>query len=130
MSVELKDSALVRGLSDLVNDVADLFQKELRLAKAEIAHNVSQKLNAGMWMGAAGFLALLAAILILQALVFALVAAGVSTHWACLLVALVLAALGAAAFFKGKADSKSDVMPERTVRQIKEDIKVTKEQFQ
>jgi uncharacterized membrane protein YgcG len=130
MQRDIKDSMLVRGLSDLVDDVADLFQKELRLAKAEIAQNISQKLNAGVWMTAAGVLALLSALLVLQAIVFGLIAAGLAPHWACLIVAIVLAAAGAAAFYKGRADAKADMMPDRTISQIKEDIKVTREQFQ
>lgn len=130
MQRDLKDSALVRGLSDLVDDVADLFQKEVKLAKAEIAQNISQKLNAGVWMISAAVLALLAVLLLLQAIVFGLIAAGMAPHWACLIVAVVLAVGGAAAFYKGRADAKAEMMPDRTIGQIKQDIKVTREQFQ
>jgi hypothetical protein len=37
----LKDTALPHALSDVVADLADLFQKELRLAKAEVLSKVS-----------------------------------------------------------------------------------------
>ena len=65
--VDLKNQALPRALSDVVADLADLFQKELRLAKAELSEKLSIKAWAGVWMAAAAFFALLAVILIVQA---------------------------------------------------------------
>ena len=46
----LRASALPRALSDIVVDVADLVQKEMRLARAEIGDKLSNKLRAGAWM--------------------------------------------------------------------------------
>ena len=48
----LKDTALPHALSDAVGDLADLVQKELRLARAEISEKISAKLNAafGFWL--------------------------------------------------------------------------------
>lgn len=124
-----KESALIRSLSDLMTDLADLFQKELRLAKAEIAANISKKLQAGLWMSAAGLFGLIAALLVIQAIVFALISWGLAPYWACLLVAIVLGCAGAASFAKGRADAAKSLTPERTLSQIKEDIKSTKEQL-
>ena len=61
--VDLKNQALPRALSDVVADLADLFEKELRLAKAELSEKLSIKAWAGVWMAAAAFFALLAVIL-------------------------------------------------------------------
>ena len=60
--VDLKNQALPRALSDVVADLADLFQKELRLAKAELSEKLSIKAWAGVWMAAAAFFALFAVI--------------------------------------------------------------------
>ena len=49
-------------LSEVVADLADLFQKELRLARAEISAKLSTRLHAGIWMSVAGVLALVAAL--------------------------------------------------------------------
>jgi Putative Actinobacterial Holin-X, holin superfamily III len=127
--VDLKNQALPRALSDVVADLADLFQKELRLAKAELSEKLSIKAWAGVWMAAAAFFALLAVILVVQAAVFAVATFGFAMHWSCLIVATVLAAVGAAAFAKGRADAAEDLTPNRTIHQVKQDIAIAKEQL-
>ena len=66
----LKDTTLPQALSEVVGDLADLFQKELRLARAEISAKISAKLEAGVWMAAAGVLGLITILLVIQAAVF------------------------------------------------------------
>ncbi|HET9536537.1 MAG TPA: phage holin family protein [Mesorhizobium sp.] len=127
--VDLKNQALPRALSDVVADLADLFQKELRLAKAELSEKLSIKAWAGVWMAAAAFFALFAVILVVQAAVFAVATFGFAMHWSCLIVATVLAAVGAAAFAKGRADAAEDLTPNRTIHQVKQDIAIAKEQL-
>ncbi len=125
----LKDAALTNALSEVVGDLADLFQKELRLAKAEIFSKISTKFNAGIWMSVAGVLALMAAFIVLQAIIFAITSFGIAMHWACLIVAAALAAVAAIAFVKGRADAQEAITPHRTVHQIKRDISTAKEQL-
>jgi hypothetical protein len=125
----LRNSTLPHVLSVVVADVADLFQRELRLAKAEISEKIATKLNAGIWTSAAGVLALTAVFIVLQALIFAIASAGIAMHWSCLIVAAGLAAIAAAAFFKGRADAQEDFTPDRTIRQIKRNISTAKEQL-
>jgi uncharacterized membrane protein YqjE len=127
--VDLKNQALPRALSDVVADLADLFQKELRLAKAELSEKLSIKAWAGVWMVAAAFFALFAVTLVVQAAVFAVATFGFAMHWSCLIVATVLAAVGAAAFAKGRADAAEDLTPNRTIHQVKQDIAIAKEQL-
>jgi hypothetical protein len=126
---QLKTSALPRALSDVVADLADLFQKEMRLARAEISAKISSKLQAGIWMSVAGVLGLVAALLLVQALVFGIASFGIALHWSCLIVAGVMAAGGALAFLKGRADAQEDMTPTVTIRQIKQDITTAKEQL-
>ena len=125
----LQDATLPHTVSEVVADLADLFQKELRLAKAEISDKISTKLNAGIWMGAAGVLGLLAVIFLLQAIVFAIESSGIPLHWSALIVAGGLAVIAAAAFLKGRADAQEDLRPDRTITQIKRDISTAKEQL-
>jgi Putative Actinobacterial Holin-X, holin superfamily III len=125
----LKNATLPQALSEVVADLADLFQKELRLAKAEISAKISTKLSAGIWMSAAGVLAIMAGFIVLQAIVFAIASYGIAMHWSCLIVAGGLAAFAAIAFLKGRADAREDLTPGRTINQIKQDISTAKEQL-
>ncbi len=125
----LKDTTLPHTLGDVVSDLAELFQKELQLAKAEISANVLTKLTAGIWMGAAGILGILAVLLLLEAIVFAIASSGIGLPLSSLIVAVGTAAIAAAAFFKGRADAKEDITPVRSVWNIKQDIATAKEQL-
>jgi cobalamin synthase len=51
----------------------------------------------------AGVLGVVAVLLVVEAAVFALASFGLALHWSCLLVAAVLAASGAAAFYHGRS---------------------------
>ena len=129
MADRVKDTALPRALSDVVSDVVDLFQKELRLARTELSEKLSNKLRAGIWMSASAAFGAAAALLILQALVFAIASYGIAMHWACLIVAAALAALGGFAFAMGRADAVEDLTPTRTIHQVKQDFATAKEQL-
>ena len=84
-----RDSALPRALSDVLSDFADLFQKELRLARAELSSKLSIKLRAGIWLATAAGLALVVVILLAQALVLWIAATfTITVHLSCLIVAV------------------------------------------
>jgi len=119
----IADSSLVAALRDLVADVKDLFQKEMRLAKAEISEKVSGFAQAGIWMAATGLLGLMAFFLLLQAIVFGIASLGLAMHWSCLIVAVALAAIAAALFFYGRSLARSSLSPDRTLNQISQDLR-------
>ena len=125
----LLNSGLPRALSDLLADLADLVQKEMQLAKAEITEKIASRLRASVWMAAAALLGFIAALLIVEAAVFAIASFGLALHWSCLLVAAILAAAAAAAFYHGRSAAEGDVLPTRTGRQIAQDIRTAKEQL-
>jgi len=125
----LKNATLPHSLSEVVADLADLFQKELRLAKTEISSKISTKIHAGIWISAATVLAFMAGFIVLQAIIFAIASYGIAMHWSCLIVAAGLAALAGSAFLKGRADAQEDLKPGRTIHQIKRDISTAKEQL-
>lgn len=123
----LKDSTLLRSISDITADLADLVQKELRLARSELAENIFAKFRASIWIGVAGGLGLISVFLALQALVFEIASFGISMQLACLVVAALVAAASALAYYKGHIDGQRDITPKRSLRQIKQDISTAKE---
>lgn len=119
---QLKQSSLNHSLSDLIGDIADLVQKEFRLAKAEISAKLSIKMQGIAWLAAAAIMGLIAAVLVVQALVFGIASLGIAMHWSCLIVAAIFAAAGALAFYKGRADANEDLIPTRTLQHITRDM--------
>jgi Putative Actinobacterial Holin-X, holin superfamily III len=123
-------SSQPNAFSRVITDLADLMQKEMRLARAELSEKLSITIRAGVWISVAAVLAILAALLVVQAGVLGLSAAtGIALHWSSLIVAALLAAGGGAAFAKGKADVPEQLAPDRAINQVKQDIAVAKEQF-
>jgi len=130
MAESLKRSALPRALSEVFADLADLVQKEIRLARTELSDKLSIKVRAGIWAAAAASIGIIALLLIVQAAVLGLAAAtGLALHWSCLIVAAFLVALAGATFAKGKADAEQELSPNRTIHQVQQDIATVKEQF-
>jgi hypothetical protein len=52
----LRNSALVRTLTDVLDDLPDLFHKEIRLAQAEFTEKIKDGIQASAWMMVAGLL--------------------------------------------------------------------------
>jgi len=114
----------------VISDLADLFQKEVRLARAELSEKISITFRAGIWIFAAAILSIVAVLLAVQACVLALSAAtGIALHWSSLIVAAILGVAASAVFAKGRADVPSQIAPDRAINQVKQDIAVAKEQF-
>ena len=51
---QLKTSTVASALGDVLGDLTDLVQKEMRLAQAELSANLSAKLEGGVWFGRRG----------------------------------------------------------------------------
>jgi len=130
MADHLKNSALPRAVSDVVSDLADLFQKEIRLARAELSEKLSLKVAAGVWISVAAGLGLVAVLVLVEGLVLGIAAGfGIALHWSCLIVAGLFAAVAAAAYAKGHANAQEGLAPTRTIENVKEDIATAKEQL-
>jgi uncharacterized membrane protein YgcG len=125
----LQNSGLTRAFTDLLADVGNLLHREMKLAQAEVTEKITSRLRASIWMVAAGLLALIVVLLVVEAAVFALASAGLTLHWACLVVAGVLAAAATATFFYGRSLAEDNLLPKRTARQINQDIRTAKEQL-
>ena len=124
----LKDSALPRALSDVIADLADLLQKEMRLARAELASKLSLKVRGGVWIASAGVLALIAGLLVVEAAVFGIASFGIGLHWSCLIVAAIVAVAAGSAYALGRSDLAAPLTPDRTIRQINKDVTTAREQ--
>jgi hypothetical protein len=123
-------SPLPHAFSKVVTDLADLLQKEMRLARAELAQKLSLGIRAGLWMTIAGVLLIFAALLIIQACVLGLAATtGIALHWSSLIVGAVLGLAATSAFLKGRTDAPDQFIPGRTLNQVKRDITAAKEQL-
>ena len=80
-------------------------------------------------MSVAALLGIFAALVLIEAAVFGIAAYGIALHWSCLIVAAVLAVVGAAAYAKGSADAREEITPTRTLHQVQQDIATAKEQL-
>jgi hypothetical protein len=125
----LRASPLPRALSDVVVDVADLVQKEMRLARAEIGEKLSNKLRAGAWMLIAAAVALIAFLMLIEGLALWIATFGISlyaSHW---IIGAALALISVLAYFAGRADARESLAPERTIHQVNRDLRETKERL-
>ena len=125
----LRKPSLPEVLSDALSDFADLFRKELRLAQAELSSNVSTKLRGSIWLALAGLFALLALALILGGLVAWITTFDVSLHFAFLIVAAGVGLVAVLAYAAGRSEAQAELIPSRTISQVKQDIETTKEQL-
>jgi hypothetical protein len=125
----LWETRLIRAVTDLGADLADLVQKELRLARSEIVQKLTLGLQAGAWFAIAAVLGFFAVVLILEALVFGIAAAGIPLWGSCLLVAFLLCVLAAVAFYYARRQSSQDMTPVRSARQFTRAIGTVREQI-
>jgi hypothetical protein len=129
MAHETSYSALLRTLAALAGDVTDLVQKELALARVEITAKMTERLESAAWFALAGVLGFVVVLLLAEAGVFGLMAAGLAPAWAALAVAIAVAILAGAAFAYGRSAARGSAMPQRSLRQINEDIRTVKERL-
>jgi putative superfamily III holin-X len=129
MAYEPSYAAFLQTAANLLGDMADLVQKEIALARAEIAAKVTERLESAAWFAVAGILGFIVLLLLAQAAVFGLVAAGLAPGWASLIIAVAVAILAGAAFGYGRSTMRGGTMPARSLHQINEDIRTVKEQL-
>jgi hypothetical protein len=127
--IHAEDRSLKDLIGDLSSSITTLFRKEIQLARAETSEKVTQVAVAIGSIAGGAILALAALIVLLQALVIALAAAGVPAGWASLIVGAVVAVIAYALIHKGTNDLKAgNLAPSRTVDSLKRDAQVAKEQ--
>jgi hypothetical protein len=126
-----RDSArpLASLFTDLISEVTQLFQAEIRLVRAEMNEKVSRVANSGALIGAGAVVMLPAVFILLLAIVRWLEVAGLPDQWGLLIVGVVVAALGTLLLMKGINNLKgSALVPQRTIEQVRADFSVAREQ--
>jgi hypothetical protein len=120
MSQQEPEQTLGALFADASRDLSSLVHSEIELAKAEVRREVKNGATGGAMFGAAGFVTVLAVILLSIAAAYGLVALGLHPGWAFLIVAVVY--LLAAVLFAliGKRSIAKVGPPERTIRTSKE----------
>lgn len=125
----IRNSALLRTITDVLEALPDLFRKEIRLAQVELGQKIKDGVKASVWMIMAGFLAVVSFFVLIEAAVFGIASLGLALHWSCLIVAAVIGAVAAASYFCGRSAMPDTLVPTRSVREINEDIRTVKEQL-
>jgi putative superfamily III holin-X len=124
------DSArpLASLFTDLISEVTQLFQTEIRLVRAEMNEKVGRVANSGALIGAGAVVMLPAVFILLLAIVRWLEVAGLPEQWGLLIVGVVVAAVGTILLMKGINNLKgSALVPRRTIEQVQADFSVAKE---
>ena len=115
--------------TDVVSEITQLFQTELRLVRAEMNEKASRVANSGALIGAGAIVLLPAVFILLLAIVRWLEVAGLPEQWGLLLVGAAVAGLGAALLMKGINNLKGPALvPKRTIAQVRADVSLAKEQ--
>ncbi len=123
MAEERTLGQLVAQASD---DLSGIVRAEIALAKAELRADVKNAALGGGLFGAAGYLGLLASIVLVIAAAYGLVAAGLSPWLAFLIVAVVLLVLAGILALVGKSRLGRLGPPERTIRSAQATIAAVK----
>ncbi|HUZ67498.1 MAG TPA: phage holin family protein [Beijerinckiaceae bacterium] len=118
----------VNLIASAFSDLADLLQKEIALARAEVTEKALAAVRASALFAVAAFLGLVALLLVIEGCVFVLAALGLALYWSCFLVAVVIAVIAAGLVFYARSRGGS-LFPDRTVGQVREDIRTAKEQL-
>ncbi len=120
--------SMSRLLGDAFEQLSQLIQTEIRLARAELAEKAT---NAGMGIGLLlGGLLLLVPALVLLLIAFAifLVQSGISPVFAHLVAGLIAAAASAVLIVVGLGRLKpAGLAPDVTIRQVQKDVAAAKE---
>jgi len=120
MSQQQPQQSLGQLFAEASRDLSALVHDEIELAKAEIRRDVKNGVTGGAMFGAAGFVAVLAVILLSIAAAYGLVAAGLHPGWAFLIVAGVYLLAAVVLALMGKRAVAKVGPPQRTIRTSKE----------
>ena len=115
--------------SSILNQLTNLFRKEMQLARTEVSEKVGQAVGGIVMVLIGAVLLIPALVILLQAGVAALIDAGMEAHWAALIVGGAALLLGAILAMIGVSRLKAEnLAPKRTIEQLRQDTVVAKEQ--
>jgi hypothetical protein len=120
--------SLMTLVGDVITDVTELFQTEIRLIRAEISDNASRFASNAAMLAAGSIAGMAALFLLLLGMVAWLAEAGLPERWGYLIVGVIVAGLAAgllAGAIKGLKSQR--LVPERSMEQLKADLATLKE---
>jgi protein-S-isoprenylcysteine O-methyltransferase Ste14 len=124
-----EERPLAELLSNVTNEIATLFRKEVELARVETTEQVSRAAKAGGMLGAAAVIGFIDLILFSFAAAWAL-SEVVPEGVAFLIVGVVFAIVTAALAIAGKKRLAGvNPVPNQTVQTLKADVQVAKDSF-
>jgi len=128
MATREANRPIVSLMTHVASDLAYLVQTEFRLARAEIGEKLSAFSNAGVYLALGAVFALSGLIVLLLDIAQWITAAGLAHEWSLLIVAVVALVVAALAAMAGIQRLKSsNLVPDRTLEQMREDYAVAKE---
>jgi hypothetical protein len=113
-------------VAEATKEISEIVRAEVALAKTELSLSAKNGAVAGGLFGAAGYLAMLASILLAIAAAYGISALGVPPGWAFVIVAVVLLLLAGALALVGRSRVLRVGPPERTIRTTKQTIAAVK----
>jgi uncharacterized membrane protein YqjE len=129
MAYRTEERSLSELLSDVTTEIANLFRKEVELARVETTEQVSRAAKAGGMLGAAAVIGFLDLILFSFAAAWAL-SEVVPEGVAFAIVAVVFAIVAGVLAMAGKKRLATvNPMPRQTVQTLKADVQVAKDSF-
>jgi hypothetical protein len=120
------ERTLGRLFADATRDLSTLIRDEIELAKSEIRVDVKAAAKGGGMFGAAGFLGVVAFILLSIAAAYALTAVGLHPALAFLIIAVVYLLVAGVLALIGKRQVSRIGPPQRTIETTKESVAVLK----
>ena len=123
-----------RGIGDLLGDlgrqVSTLVRKEIDLARVEVTSSVGRMSRGAAMAGAGGALLYAGLLVLLLAIVFGLIQAGLDAWLAALIVAVVVMAIGGVVTSMGvKQMQRTELAPKQTAETVRENVEFVKEQM-
>jgi hypothetical protein len=113
-------------VAEATRDISEIVRAEVALAKAELAASAKNGALAGGLFGAAGYLGLLASILLTIAAAYGIAALGLAPGWAFLIVAVALLVVAALLAWVGKSRISRVGPPQRAIASTKQTIAAVK----
>jgi hypothetical protein len=120
------EPSLGQLIASASRDLTTLVHNEIALAKAELKDDVKHGAKGGAMFGVAGYLALLATVLLSIAAAYGLHALGLPLGWAFLIVAVVYLLVAGILAMVGKKQIARVKPPEKTIKTTKESVSALK----
>ena len=122
----MTERTLGQLVADATADVQEIVRAEIALAKAELAQDAKRGGVAAGMFGAAGYLALLASIVLTIAVGYGLVALGLSPWVAFLVLGVALLLLAGLLALVGRSQIRKVRPPERAIRSTRQTLAAVK----